>query len=333
MDFSINLGMWNSVFAVPSEIVDKHIKLVGAAQLKVLLWILRHCNENFSFDNIANDLSMNKADVKDSMQYWIETGVLNIDKNILSFNENDTSENQKQNSSNTKNNDNKPILKDKERILTRHEKPDSLSVAQRINTSSDIAFLMQEAQVILGRPISNSDSSTLLMLHDDDGLPIDIIIMILQYAVNIGKANMKYIEKVAISWANEEIDTIEKAEQKLRELDSHRKAWATVERIIGIPHRSPTAKEDEMSNRWINTWHVKEELIKEAFDRCINSKGRYISSYIDSIIKRWHNSNITTIAQAIEEDRSTRINKYSRDYQHKPSYSIEEYEKYSIFDD
>lgn len=332
MDFSINLGMWSSVFAVPSDIVDKHIKLVGAAQLKVLLWILRHCNDNFSFDNIANDLSMTKADIKDSMQYWIETGVLNLDGNILSIKENDTKEKLEQNNSNTQINNNTSNTKTKERTISRHEKPDSLSVAQRINTSQDIAFLMQEAQIILGRPISNADSSTLLMLHDDDGLPVDIIIMILQYAVNIGKANMKYIEKVAISWANEEIDTIEKAEQKLRELDCHRKAWNAVERIIGISHRSPTAKEDEMSNRWINTWHVKEELIKEAFDRCINSKGRYIPSYMDSIIKRWHNSNVTTLAQAIDEDRLSRSNKYSREY-HKPSYSIEEYEKYSIFDD
>ena len=35
-------GVWSSVFAVPSDVVDKYIKLAGAAQLKVLLWILRN---------------------------------------------------------------------------------------------------------------------------------------------------------------------------------------------------------------------------------------------------------------------------------------------------
>ena len=37
MEYKLNLGSWNSVFAVPSDIVDKHLKLAGAVQLKVLL--------------------------------------------------------------------------------------------------------------------------------------------------------------------------------------------------------------------------------------------------------------------------------------------------------
>ena len=42
MSYSINLGSWQSIFAVPSDVVDKHLKLAGGAQLKVLLWVLRH---------------------------------------------------------------------------------------------------------------------------------------------------------------------------------------------------------------------------------------------------------------------------------------------------
>ena len=56
------------------------------------------------------------------------------------------------------------------------------------------------------------------MLHDTDGLPVGVIIMLMQYAVSVGKGNIKYIEKMAISWANEEIDTVEKAENKIRTL-------------------------------------------------------------------------------------------------------------------
>ncbi len=51
MSFSINLGNWNSVFAVPSAVVDEHIKLAGSAQLKVLLWVLRHAGEEFSAED------------------------------------------------------------------------------------------------------------------------------------------------------------------------------------------------------------------------------------------------------------------------------------------
>ena len=76
MAFSINLGGWNSVFAVPSEVVDKHIKLAGSAQLKVLLWLLRHAGEPVDEGAIAQSLSMHPADVRDAMQYWIACGLI-----------------------------------------------------------------------------------------------------------------------------------------------------------------------------------------------------------------------------------------------------------------
>ena len=76
MEYCLNLGAWNGVFAVPCAVVDQHIKLAGAAQLKVLLWVLRHAGQPFETGNIAQDLGMHPADVNDSMQYWLETGLL-----------------------------------------------------------------------------------------------------------------------------------------------------------------------------------------------------------------------------------------------------------------
>lgn len=325
MNLSINLGSWNSIFAVPSDIVDKHIKLAGAAQIKVLLFILRHAGENISIDDIANGLSMNTIDVKDSMQYWIETNIININENVISPGE-------KQSSSEKASIDN-ICSKPKEvetltpkRPVSRAQRPDTAFVAQRINECPEISFLMQEAQVILSRPISNGDSATLLMLHDTDGLPVDVIIMLLQYAVSIGKGNMKYIEKTAISWAQEEIDTIEKAENKIRTLENYRKSWNTLEKIIGIEHRSPSSKEDEAANRWINIWQISDDLIKEAYDRCINSKGKYILSYMDSIIKRWHDTGIKTLKQALEENKF-KNSKYQKQNSDFTSYNIDEYER------
>ena len=80
MNYKMNLGAWNSIFAVPCSVVDEHIKLAGAAQLKVLLWFLRHAGENFCDEDMASALSMSPADARDSMQYWIATGIITIDK-------------------------------------------------------------------------------------------------------------------------------------------------------------------------------------------------------------------------------------------------------------
>lgn len=325
MNLSINLGAWNSLFAIPCDVVDKHIKLAGSAQLKVLLFILRHAGEKISTVEIANALSMSEIDVKDSMQYWLETNIISRDS-LTNFDENFTVRKEASDSNSICVIDKSEFNRNLNRLPGRSEKPDSAFVAKRINESDEISFLMQEAQVILSRPISNGDSATLLMIHDTDGLPVDVILMLMQYAVSIGKKSMKYIEKMAISWANEEIDTVEKAENKIRTLENYRKAWVSVEKIIGIEQRSPSLKEDETANRWINIWKISEDLIKEAYDRCVNSKGKYILSYMDGIIKRWYKSGIKTLSQVADNDKSKQSQREQKQSVEETSYDIDEYE-------
>jgi DnaD/phage-associated family protein len=322
MELSLDMGIWSSIFAVPTAIVDNHIKLAGSVQLKVLLWSLRNSGKSFSHEQIAQSLALPTADVKDALTYWIETGILSLKKQKPSYH---LQKNFMQTAVPPQKSEFSP--KTPARPLSRPQKPDAKSIAKRITQDEAVSFLMQEAQVILGRPISNGDSATLLMIHDNDGLPVDVITMILQYAVNVGKPSMKYIEKMAINWGEEGITTIQKAEQKIRSLDSHTKAWRTIERIIGIEHRMPTTKEDEATNRWINDWKTDEDLIKEAYERCVNANGKYILAYIDSIIKRWRKEGITTLQQALEQAKPTR----KKEQQYTASYNIEEYEKSSIF--
>ena len=44
MSVKINLGAWNSVFAVPSRIVDEGLKFSDGVKLKVLLYVLRNAD-------------------------------------------------------------------------------------------------------------------------------------------------------------------------------------------------------------------------------------------------------------------------------------------------
>lgn len=320
MNLKLDMGNLNSVFVVPSSVVDNHIKLAGSLQLKVLLYMLRHAGENLEISKIADALSVSNADVKDAMQYWIETKLINsLEKETVK-----SCQSLKQNTLEKVNHKDKI---DSNNLSLRKKvysmRPDPKFIVERINGSSEIKYLMQEAQVILSRPISNSDSAALLMLHDVDGLPIDVILMLLQYAVSIGKCNMRYIEKVAMSWGNEEINTVEKAEEKIKSLEKNRIVWNKVRRVLGLENRAPTQKEIEIFNRWINDWNMPEELIKEAYDRCVDLKGKYILSYIDSIIKRFKNNGINNLEQAKLERNNRNVSGIQTDVS--PSYNIESY--------
>lgn len=190
---------------------------------------------------------------------------------------------------------------------------------------------MQSAQQILGRLISSGESATLLMIHDDFGLPSNVIVMLLQYAASIGKANMRYIEKTAMNWADEEINTYEKAEEKLRRLTECRQAWGKVEQAIGIPHRSPSKKEVAFADMWITRWKFSGEMIREAYDRAVDATGKFSASYMNRILERWKKANITTVLEA-EKEKMERAAARRSGKSSSLSQDLDEFERSGVFD-
>lgn len=322
--YSLNMGIWNSIFAVPSEIVDKYINESGEAEIKVLLYLLRMGNKKLEVCELSKALNFSEEKISRALDLWVRRDIIKCA---------DEFEHKVSCDEVLPNTDVKATPELSRKNLQRYQKPDNLYISNRIKTSKDINFLMQEAQVILGRPLSNGDLGSLIVLHDNEGLPVDVIIMLLQYAVGIGKLGMRYIEKMGISWAQQGIDNLEKAEKKITDLNTISLNWKKFESIIGIDHRAPTAREEEAVMRWINDWNYTDELIKEAYDRCVNANGKYILKYMDSIIKRWHTQGIFTIEQALMENNKNRFKNRTNKGENKPSYNIADYENYSIFDD
>lgn len=336
MEYKINLGVWNSIFAVPCDIVDKHLKLAGAAQLKVILWVLRHTGENFTVEDISAALSMSAADVRDSMLYWKETGIICERDGILFPPEPEKPEikepvsipeeikKPEEDAAASETEEQPAVVEHKpSRVVSRPEKPDLKYLTERINSDESIVYLMQTADEIFGRPTSNNDKATLLMIHETDGLPVEVLIMLMQYAAGLGKCNIRYIEKTAINWADEEIFSLEKAEQKIQQLTSGRSAAGMVQKLFGLDSHSPTDKETEYADRWLNLWKFSPDLVRYAYEICVNSKGKYIPKYVDSVLERWHNTGISTMVQA-EEDQNR--GKKKQQNNKKATYDINTYE-------
>ena len=340
MEYKLNLGSWGSVFAVPSDLVDLHLKLAGSVQLKVILWVLRHAGENFTVDDISKSLSMQAADVRDSMLYWEESGIIKVsdgmiappdeNKNIISSVQNEQNVEEKA-EINHKKQPNEEMTTKASRIISRPEKPDMKYLSERMSESPEIVYLMQSADEIFGRPTNNNDKATLLMIHESDGLPVEVIIMLMQYAASIQKCNIRYIEKMAISWSDNDITTLEQAEKKIQQLTSGRNAAMTIQKILGLEEHSPTEKETEFADRWMNIWKFSGDMIRKAYEICVDTKNKYIPKYVDSILNRWFNSGISTPEQVDAEKNSGNKNKEKKMYG--ATYDISEYESTSIIDE
>ncbi|MDD5952803.1 MAG: DnaD domain protein [Oscillospiraceae bacterium] len=293
--YTVNFSAWDGVFAVPDCVVDQHIKLAGAVQLKVLLWVLRHGGKPFSSQDAAEGLHLPEGDVTDAIQYWVAAGL------ISSPGEENAPDTPEPTAFFTEEKEAPAVKTPLPQKVRRSPKPTGLVLAERISQSEEISFLMQEAQRILGRTISPALSSTLLAAHDDYGLPVEVLIMLLMYVKSVGKISTQYIDAVARGWAEEEIFTHDAAEKKLHQLSEVAKAWRHIENVIGIDHRSPSSREEQYTERWIFQWKFSDEMVREAYERCVDATGKMTLGYMNKILERWHKSGITTIQQAKAE--------------------------------
>ena len=75
MDINLNLGEWNSVFSVPSSVVDKHLKTASSVYVKVLLVILRNAGNRMNDQQISEQLSVPVDEVKEAVRYWEASGI------------------------------------------------------------------------------------------------------------------------------------------------------------------------------------------------------------------------------------------------------------------
>ena len=341
MSIKINLGAWSSVFAVPSKIVDEGLKFSDGVKLKVLLYVLRNAGNNLTVKDISAATGVNVTDIPEALDYWVSMGILCKSNGEYAPVADDNSEATVENSKKEKKAESKPtaeeIAKDvndnkKRFVLTKPQRPDYVFTAQRLAEDEDLKILVNEAQTALGKTLSNSDISMLLMLKDTCGLPLDVIIMLIQYTISIDKANIRTIERIGIQWADAGVQSVEAADEKIRQANLSSKNYSIVKSAFGLSNPgSPTAKQLEYCNKWITEWKFSPDMLREAYERCVDTKGSMKFNYIDGILKRWHNDGIMNLND-LKELEAQKTAKTTSTKKRKTSYNIDELKKIDTLD-
>lgn len=320
MEYRLHMGPWNSVFAVPTALVDRYLKLAGKEQLQVLLWMLRHGGEAFSPEALAQELALDPDAVLDALDYWQQEGLLASREGQLTP---AAQPEAPQAPAAPQAPVQAPGLPPKRRLV----RPDTQHLAARMGESEEIRFLMQEAQATFGKTISPAMAATLLAMCDDYGLPVEVVVMLLHYAKDVGKTGTAYLDSVARDWAESGVFTLEAAEKKLQELEEHRQAWAKVQSAAGLPRRAPSRKEEDAAYRWVYQWKFTGEMLRAAYERCVDNTGKFNISYINKILEGWHKQG----ARNLQEVEMLEAKK-KEEREQGTSYDIDQLEKMSFFD-
>lgn len=337
MPYRINLGQWNNIFAVPASVVDKHIKLASEAQLKVLLFLLRHAGKALDEAEISSALNISPEEVKNALEFWNERDVLALseDSYVPSANSD----------ASTTHKDEKPVIAEQQQkkhtTPSRAQRPDPAFVSKLLKEDKYLASMLEEAQTILKKPLSPGDTATLVMLYDTFGLPCEVIAMLMVYLSANGSANMRAIEKIGLKWADNGVTTVSDAEREIERMTASKEAWRRASALFGIKNvGNPTSSQLEHADRWINTWGFNDEMLTEAYERCVNTKGEYSIRYIDGILRRWNEKNIKSLdALNAEESAAKSRNKPASRSKGSmfslegASFDVSKYENNSLFDD
>lgn len=339
LSYMLPLGSWRSVFAVPSEVVDKHLRLAGAAQLKVLLFLLRHSDCLIECETLADSIGLSVEDTKDAVSYWVQCGLLCEDFGTLSPAGTAAPQSQY-----TKPTPSEPVKTEESPAAAKPAKKEKIrysfaECAEIIANNEPIAQMLPVIEGILGKQLNHTEISMFVTVISWYGLSPDCLAMLVSYCKSIGKATVSYIEATARGWADDEILTLEKAEEKIAKLTKSRSAWNTIRTAFDIPERKPTATEEACSLRWLYEWGYGTDVIKIAYEKCINAKGKLNFSYINGILKSWYERGLINASQviaAMEEQKNSAAKpddskKNTDSGRYSPTYDISEIE--SLLDD
>ena len=124
--------------------------------------------------------------------------------------------------------------------------------------------------------------------------PTDLIEYLVEYCVCNGNKSMRYIEKVALAWAEKGVRTVAAAKDSS---NSYHKDYFTILKAFGIRGRNPVNSEITYMSKWLNTYHFTTDIITEACNRTVQQVGNPSFPYADSILTNWHNKGIITLKE------------------------------------
>lgn len=188
-------------------------------------------------------------------------------------------------------------------------------IVRRSREDGEFAAVVSEAARVMGRSLSSVDMKTLFGVYDFLGLPADVIMLLVnyvgqQYHERYGgqrRPSARAFEKEAYRWANNEIMTMEQAEEYIRRADERRGVLAKVKDALGIKGRELTKTENEYVSSWLDMGFPV-DAVAEAYDRTVTNTGSLRWSYMNKIILSWNEKKLYTLRDITEKDgkRSSR---------------------------
>lgn len=161
-----------------------------------------------------------------------------------------------------------------------------------MSSHEDIKWLLKIIPMYLDRTLKPTDVQLILYFYETLGFSTELITHLYDYCVSKNKKSLSYIEAVALAWAEEGIDTVEKAQQSTIKYNTN---YNAVNKAFGL-NRSPGTAERKFIDKWVNTYHFNSDIIMEACSRALLNTAKPDFKYANTILEAWFEKGVKNIA-------------------------------------
>lgn len=291
---------------IPKDFIEHIMPSANAAYVMVYLYImyLASVGKGAQTNEIAKKLGLIESDVVNAIKYWNDKGIFSGTGDTI-------------------------IIKRSvdEEISPETTKKTIEEVSQIIDGNSALSDLCAIAQEILGKTLGNNDLETLYWFYDQLGFSPEVITMLLEYCVSMNKRNMKYIEKVAITWHENNITTMDEAQSFIMGAAKSDEFISSLRNLFGINDRNLSKTEKLYLKSWRDELGMSADMVGLAYEYCVMATNKLSFPYINTILKRWAEQGIKTIPEAEKDHEQYKQNMSSDGHEMTATDNISELEK------
>lgn len=295
---------------VSNLFIDKYMHEANEAQLKIYLYLLRmfSANQATSVSEIADRFNYMEADVIRALQFWEKKHILSLhynEENSITGLQFIPLQPEAVISPITQAPKACVVETPKKDTASFEKPPYSPSQVRAFYECADSQTIIMFAEQYLQKQLSMNDIKSLFFIYDELHFSEDMIDCLIQYCVDRNKKDFRYIEKVAMAWANDGINTPELAREEMKKRE---KTVYAIMKALG-KSGNPTDKEMEYINRWLKEYAFNMEVISEACGRTVLATDKHRFEYAESILKNWNAAGVHSTKDILSADAAFEKNK------------------------
>lgn len=169
------------------------------------------------------------------------------------------------------------------------QKPEyTMDDLKNFKNNEEVQQLLFVTEQYIGKQLTRADMETIFFLYDELGFSADLIDYLVQHCVERGKKDFRYMEKVALAWADQGITTPKQAQLANKSYD---KNVYTIMKSLG-KNSNPAPKEMEYINKWTKDYGFMLDIIQEACDKTVMTTDSHRFAYADGILSKWYQAGV-----------------------------------------